>query len=145
MPAMPMAESRPPIVVGIRQTSSEISTKTVCGAVGVDRERLQRDDGEQKDDGQAGEQDVQRDLVRRLLPLGAFDQRDHAVEKRLAGIRGDADLDLVGEHACAAGDGGAVAAGLADDRSGLAGDGRLVDGGDAFDDFAVAGNHLRRR
>ena len=32
MPAMPMAESKPPIVVGIRQTSSEISTKTVCGA-----------------------------------------------------------------------------------------------------------------
>ncbi len=26
MPAMPMAESRPPIVVGIRQTSSAIST-----------------------------------------------------------------------------------------------------------------------
>ncbi len=32
MPAMPMAESRPPIVVGMRQTSSEMRTKTVCGA-----------------------------------------------------------------------------------------------------------------
>ena len=31
MPAMPMAESKPPIVVGIRQTSSETSTNTVCG------------------------------------------------------------------------------------------------------------------
>ena len=29
MPAMPMAESNPPMVVGIRQTSSEISTVTV--------------------------------------------------------------------------------------------------------------------
>ena len=28
MPAMPMAEMRAPIVVGIRQTSSEISTGT---------------------------------------------------------------------------------------------------------------------
>ena len=28
----------------------------------------------------------------------AFDQRDHAIEERLAGIGGDPDLDLVGEH-----------------------------------------------
>jgi len=33
MPAMPMAESRPPMVVGMRQTSSEMRTKTDCGAV----------------------------------------------------------------------------------------------------------------
>ena len=32
MPAIPMAESSPPIVVGIRQTSSETSTNMVCGA-----------------------------------------------------------------------------------------------------------------
>ena len=32
MPAMPMAESKPPIVVGIRQTSNDTSTKIVCGA-----------------------------------------------------------------------------------------------------------------
>ena len=31
MPAMPMAESSPPIVVGIRQTSSATSTVTVIG------------------------------------------------------------------------------------------------------------------
>ena len=31
MPAMPMAESRPPIVVGMRQTSSATSTVTVIG------------------------------------------------------------------------------------------------------------------
>src|SRR5208282_2996726 len=31
MPAIPIAESRPPMVVGIRQTSSETSTNTVCG------------------------------------------------------------------------------------------------------------------
>ena len=32
MPAMPMAESKPPMVVGMRQTSSDTSTKMVCGA-----------------------------------------------------------------------------------------------------------------
>ena len=89
MPAMPMAESSPPMVVGIRQTSSDTSTKTVCGALRVNGERLQRDHGKQKDDRQAGEQNAQRDLVRRLLPRRAFDQRDHAIEKCLAGIGGD--------------------------------------------------------
>ena len=42
---------------------------------------------EQEDDRQPDEQDVQRDLVRRLLARGAFDERDHAVEERLARIR----------------------------------------------------------
>ena len=70
------------------------------------------------------EQDRQRDLVRRLLPLGAFDQRDHAVEEGGARRRGDAHLDPVGQHRGAAGDGRAVAAGLADDGRGFAGDGR---------------------
>ena len=32
MPAMPIAESSPPIVVGIRQTSSATSTVIVTGA-----------------------------------------------------------------------------------------------------------------
>ena len=109
---------------------------------GVDGEGLQRDDGEQEDDGEAGEQDVERDLVGGLLALGAFDQRDHAVEEGFAGVGGDADGDPVGEDAGAAGDGGAVAAGFADDGRGFAGDGGLVDGGDAFDDLAVAGDHL---
>ncbi len=86
-----------------------------------------------------GQQDVERDFVRRLLPLGAFDQRDHAVEEGLAGIRGDADFDLVGEHARAAGDRRAVAAGFADHGRGFAGDRGLVHRGDAFDNFAVRG------
>ena len=49
MPAMPIAESRPPIVVGIRQTSSATSTVTVIGRAlpgrlhAVERERQQRD------------------------------------------------------------------------------------------------------
>ena len=51
---------------------------------GVDRERLQGHHGEQEDDRQAGEQDVERDLVRRLLPRRALDQRDHPVDEGLA-------------------------------------------------------------
>ena len=47
-------------------------------------------------------------------------------------------IEPVRDHGRAAGDGGAVAAGLADDRRGLAGDGGLVDRGDAFHHLAVA-------
>jgi hypothetical protein len=84
-------------------------------SLGVHGEGLQRDHGQQKDDGQAGEQNAERDLVGRLLARGAFDQGDHAVEEGLAGVGGDADLDPVRENLGAAGDGRAVAAGLADD------------------------------
>ena len=49
-------------------------------------------------------------------------------------------LDPVRQHLGAAGDGRAVAAGLADHGSRLAGDGRLVHRGHAFDDLAVAGD-----
>ncbi len=31
MPAIPMADNRPPMVVGMRHTSNETSTNTVCG------------------------------------------------------------------------------------------------------------------
>ena len=87
----------------------------------------------------AGQQDGERDLVRRLLPLGAFDQRDHAVEEGVAGRGGDAHLDPVGDHGRAAGDRRAVAAGFADHRRGFAGDGGFVDRGDALDHLAVRG------
>ena len=112
---------------------------------GVDRQRLQRDDGDEKDDGEAGEQDVERDLVRRLLSVGAFDERDHAIEERLARVGGDLDPDPVREHARAAGHGGAVSAGLANHGRGLAGNRAFVDGRDTLDDVAVAGNDLTGR
>ena len=142
MPAMPIADSSPPIVVGIRHTSRATRTIDRLLGVRVDGERLQRHDGEQEDDREPGEQDVEGDLVRRLLAVGALDEGDHAVEERLARLGGDAHDDLVGQHPGAAGDGRAVAAGLADHRRRLAGDRRLVDGGDALDDVAVAGDHL---
>ena len=106
-------------------------------AAGISRIARYGRGGEHEDDGQADEEDVERDLVRRLLPLGAFDELDHAVDEGRAGRCGDAHADPVGEHLGAAGDGGAVAAGLADHRRGLAGDRRLVDRGDALDHLAV--------
>ena len=87
MPAMPIAESRPPIVVGIRQTSSAISTVTESTVAGIAGERPQRDADDEEDQRQAGEQDRQRQFVRRLLPLGALDQRDHAVDEGRARAR----------------------------------------------------------
>ena len=109
---------------------------------GVDGEGLQRDHRKEKDDRQPGEEDVEGDLVRRLLALGALDEGDHAVEERLARPRRDAHDDLVGEHPRAARHRRAIPTGLADDRGRLPRDRRLVDGGDPLDDVAVARDHL---
>jgi hypothetical protein len=89
---------------------------------GVDRERLEGDCGRQEDDGEAGKQDVERDLVGRLLPGGALHEGDHPVDEALAGLGGDLDDDAVGEHLGAAGHRAPVAAGLTDDRGRLTGD-----------------------
>ncbi len=71
------------------------------GAAGIGGIARDRRRGEHEDDGHAGEQDVERDLVRRLLALGALDQRDHAVEEGRALGRRDAHLDPVGDaRAC---------------------------------------------
>ena len=105
---------------------------------GIDGEGLQRDHGQQKNNRQAREQDIEGDFVRRLLPLGAFDQRDHAIKESFPGIGSDFDLDAVGEHARASGDGGAVASCLANHGRGFTRDGGLVYRGNAFDDLAVA-------
>ena len=87
MPAMPIAESKPPIVVGMRHTSSATRTGTAHGPTAVGRERLEGRDGQEENDREPGQQDRERDLVGRLLPRGALDQRDHPVEERLAGVR----------------------------------------------------------
>ena len=142
MPAMPMADSRPPIVVGIRQTSSAISTVTDRTVPGIGGDRPKRHADDQEDDRHAREQDRQSEFVRRLLALGAFDERDHPVEEGRARRRRDAHLDPVGENRRAAGHGRAVAAGFADHRRGFTGDGGFVDRGDAFDDFAVGQDDL---
>ena len=142
MPAIPIADSSAPIVVGISATSSEISVVSEIEVCGEQPERPQRRDDDHEDQRQPGEQDVQRDLVRGLAPRGALDQRDHPVEERLARLLGDLDHDPVRQHPRAAGDRAAVAAGLADHRRRFAGDRRLVDRRDPLDHGAVAGDQL---
>ena len=130
-----------------REGQADLFIGRAVAQVGVreDPERQHRDDDRQEDDRQRREQDRQGDFVGRLLPLGPFDQFDHAVHERLAGVGGHADRDLVGEHLGAAGDGRAVAAGFADHGGRFAGDGRFVDRGGAFDDLAVGGDQLAGR
>ncbi len=105
MPAIPMAESKPPMVVGIRQTSRETSTatrrhrarsrlRTLKTRIGLQRHYRQKEDQRQ-----ARDQDIQRDLVGRFLPFGAFHQRDHTVQERFAGVGGDSDLDVIRQYA----------------------------------------------
>ena len=100
---------------------------------------------EQEDDREAREEDVQGDLVRRLLTLRSLDEGDHAVEEAFARDCRDPHDDLIREHAGASGDGGAVAAGLPDDRRRLSGDGGFVDARDSLDHLAVGGDDLSRR
>ncbi len=133
------------MVVGMRQTSKRDQNEHGLRRSRINRKRLQRDHRQQKDDRQSGEQNVQRNFVRSLLPRCAFDQRDHAIEKRFAGVGCDLDLDVIAEDARAAGDRRAIATGFANHRSGFAGDGGFVDRGDALDNLAVAGNKFSRR
>ena len=158
MPAMPMAASRAPIVVGIRQTSRATSVGTSVPRL---LHRLGRCRGSPSCTarrcsaiGQSAAVTIRKISVKadstsdRAISLGV---RWRMAPSTRAIMRSRNDLpapavishdDAVGEHARAAGDAGAVAAGLADDRGRLAGDRRLVDRGDAFDDLAVAGNDL---
>ncbi len=121
MPAMPIADSSPPIVVGIRQTSSAMSTVTDDAASSASRcangcER--RRPPSRKMMREAGQQDRERDLVRRLLAAGALDQRDHPVQEASrpgsAVIRTTIRSDRTRVPPVTA---AAVAARLADDRA----------------------------
>ncbi len=110
----------------------------------INRERLQRDHGQQKHNRQPGQQNVQRNFIRSLLPLRAFHQRDHAIKKCLAGIGRDLHLHPVRKYARSAGHRRAVAACFANHRRRLACDRRLVHRRHAFHDLAIAGNKLAR-
>ena len=111
-------------------------------AIGEMGERLQGHHHQQEDQGEADQQDIQRDFVGGFLALGAFHQGDHPIEGGLTGVGGDANQQPVRHQPCVAGDGRTVAAGFANDRCGFAGDRRFVDRRDAFDDFAVTGDHF---
>ena len=142
IPAMPIAESNAAIVVGMSVISSAASNGTgisppaylakpgiVATAI---RKMIVSPTSRMR----------QRDLVRRLLPLGAFDERDHPVEKAVPRLLSHPHPDPVGDDTRAGGHRRAVAASLADDRRGFAGDRRLVHRCDALDHFAVGGDQV---
>ena len=106
-------------------------------AAGIGGEARDGHHRQHEDDGEAGQQDVQRQLVGRLLARSTLDQGDHAIEEARTLFGRDAHLDAVRQDLGAAGDGRAVAARLADDGRRFAGDGRFVDGGHTLDDLAV--------
>jgi cation transport ATPase len=107
----------------------------------VVRERLQRHRDQQEDERQPAEQDVERDLVRCLLARCAFDERNHAVQEALAGVRRDTDAQEVADDRRAARDRAAdVGAGLLQDGGGLARDRSLADVRYALDDVSVSGD-----
>ena len=81
MPAMPIALSSAPIVVGMSATSSAISVVIEMSVLANCANGCSVTTTIRKIERQAGEQDVQRDLVGRLAPLGALDERDHAVQE----------------------------------------------------------------
>ena len=96
MPAMPMADSRPPMVVGIRQTSSATSTVTrdrraLPGRLdAVDRERQQRDAvASRKMIVSAASRMVSAISLGVFWRLAPSTMRDHAVEEGLARVGGD--------------------------------------------------------
>ena len=84
---------------------------------GVERQRNQGHAGEQEHQGQSDQENVQGDLVGRLLSGRPFDQGNHSVEKGLAGVGHDSYHDAIREHLGTAGDRRAIAARLADHRS----------------------------
>ena len=143
MPAMPIAESSAPIVVGISATSSAI--RTVCEIGGAARRART---------GCSVTTAARKVIVSpasRMLSAISFGVLRRSAPSTSAIIRSRNDLpgswvtcdhEPVREEPRAAGDGRAVAARLADDRRRLAGDRRLVDRADALDDLAVGGDHL---
>ena len=90
MPAMPMAESRPPMVVGNQADQQRNQHGHAGHRARAGRSHAVQANGcrvttaSRKISVKPGDQDVERDLVGRLLALGAFDQRDHAVQEGFA-------------------------------------------------------------
>ena len=111
---------------------------------GVEREREQGGCDHQEYEREPREQDVERDLVGGLLPLGSLDEANHPVEEAVARVGGDAHDEPVGEQPRAAGHRVAVAAAFADHRRALARDRALVHARHPFDHFAVTRHEITR-
>ncbi len=81
MPAMPIAEIRRADRRRDQADEQRNQNRNRDLRSRVQRERLQRHDDQQKHQRQHGQEDVQRDFVRRLLTFSALDQCDHAIQE----------------------------------------------------------------
>ena len=142
MPAMPIADSSAPMVVGMRQTSSATSTTTETEPPPKLAKGTSVTTTGKKTMVSTASRIVRAISFGRLLTIGALDQRDHAVNEGLASFGRDAHHDAVRQDLGAARHRRTVTAGFADDRRRLARDGRLVHRGNALDDLAVGGNDV---
>ena len=156
MPAMPMAESSAPIVVGIRQTSSETSTMPVmpfassavvsgrpgcpalakiasgCSVTVASRKMIVSE----------------ASRMFSAISFGVFCRLAPSTSAIIRSMKLSPGRWVISttmrsrQHPGAAGDRVAVAAALADHRRALAGDRRLVHAGDALDDVPVTGDDV---
>ena len=81
------------------------------GDAGIQGHRHQGHASKKKNQGKPCEQDIERDLVGSLLPLGSFHQSNHAIQERLSWARRDAYHDAIGQYFCSTGYGRTVTAG----------------------------------
>jgi hypothetical protein len=147
IPAIPIADRSPPIVVGIDRRGDQANEKRhqyeyVLWSTGIDSKRLEGHNSEQKDDRETSQQNIERNLVRGLLTRSPLNELDHAVEERFPGIRGNAHLDFIRKNPRSTSNRRTISAGFADDRRRLARDRRLVDRRHTFDDLAVSRNEV---
>ena len=142
MPAMPMADSSPPIVVGMRHTSSAISTvadRSVPEYLAI---------------GHRVTQTIRKMMVSpdsridSASSFGVFCRSAPSTSAIIRSMKVEPGAEVIftlmksDSTVGSAGDGRAVAAGLANDGRGFAGDRQFVDRGDPFDDVAVARDDL---
>ena len=143
MPAMPMAESRPPIVVGMRHTSRATSD-TVSTVVPAYSPK-----GRMVTVAMRNSSDMPASRMARAISLGVrcrWAPSTRAImrsRKVSPGSARDADGQAVADERRATCDRAAdIGAGLLEDGRGFARDGGLVDEADALDDVAVTGDRL---
>ena len=143
MPAMPIADSSAPIVVGIKVTNSATSTtigdrcrrrtSAKLGMVAVAKTKMMVMPASRMLSA------ISLGVFCRSAPSTSLIMRSRKVEPAAEVMRTRIQSDM---HLGSAGHRRAVAAGLADDGGRLAGDGRLVDRSDALDHLAVAGDEV---
>ena len=105
-------------------------------------EWLQRHHHQQEDQGQANQQNIQRNFVGRFLPFGTFHQCNHSIQGGFARVGSDTHQQPVRHQPGIAGDRRTITPGLTNHWRGLARNRCLVDGSYTFDDLPVTRDHL---